>query len=444
MFILHSVYRYFSLSVIVCLVLVPLSAAAAIPALVREALANHPALRSASSLRQAAAAGVESAKWQFWPAPSISMEGVQTGDPAYSGDSRVVTLRLQQPLWTGGRLTGQLDRAEARSLQSELEWQAQRQQLALRVVQAWSEAATAQGKILAYERSREVHSNLQALVQRRVQEGASAVADLNLARTRLESIEAERDAVRAQRDAALERLRLLLGRPLDARTLPVRSQAVTSPVWVDPGSVESLVAAAREESPQLGKARAQAAIAQAEVAIAKAATMPEVYLRAEYQIGSYSASSTGAQGRVFVGLSTSFGAGLSSLSGLAAARAQYEAAVEDIQTQQLAVDEQVRSDASLLATALLRQRSLEKALDSAAEVYASWERQFLAGRKQWQDLMNAAREQTQTEVQLTDAAFTKVLTGWRLLVMARGVDALLKLESEPSEFHTEKSTEGRS
>lgn len=190
-------------------------------------------------------------------------------------------------------------------------------------------------------------------------------------------------------------------------------------------SVDSLVRAARDQSPLLAKARAQATAAEADVMVAKAALLPEVYLRMEQQVGSFSANGKSSQGRVFVGLSTALGAGLSSLSGVASAEALHAAALEDIQVQQLSVDEQVRSDASLLATSQRRSRSLERARESAGNVYESWERQFLAGRKQWQDVVNAARELAQTEVSLTDAVFAGQLTGWRLLVLTHGVDELL-------------------
>ena len=58
---------------------------------------------------QAAGLEVLIAQQGFWPTPSLSMERVQTQlpDPSYAGAQQVLTLRLQQALWTGGRLTAQ-------------------------------------------------------------------------------------------------------------------------------------------------------------------------------------------------------------------------------------------------------------------------------------------------------------------------------------------------
>ena len=400
------------------------SVAAGLPALMAQALIHHPSLRVQANMQNAAKAGVDGAKWQYWPTPSVALERANTHDPAYRGDQSVATVRLQQPLWTGGRLNGNLSKAEAQAILVQVDSEGVRLQLAFRVIQNWSDCAAAQGKVLAYEKSLDVHTRLLALVERRTREGASAQADIDLARSRLEGIEADLASAKAQRDTALDRLRLLVGRDVLVSEL---SQVANSLPPEHEVAQASLLNAAREQSPLIAKARAQDKIAEAELEIAQAALSPEVYLRAERQYGNLYQANQDPQNRLFVGVSTAFGGGLSSLSGIDTARARLRAAQEDIQTQQLAVDEQVLSDITLERTAEKRRQNLERVRYFSNEVYSSWERQFLAGRKQWQDLMNAAREQTQNDVQLADAIAAQHLTGWRLNVMTRGLDASLQL-----------------
>lgn len=395
-----------------------------VAALIRAALLQHPALRAQAGMQEAAKAGIEGAKWQYWATPSIGVESTDSrNDPAYRGDRTVTSLRLQQPLWTGGRLNGNLDKAEAQARVAEADLEATRQQIALRVVQAWSDATAAQGKLAAYEQSRAVHARLLSLVERRTREGASAQADIDLARSRLDGTEADLAAAQAQRATALDKLRLLVGRPVSAAELGDAGRL--RPPEVSPG-IEALLSAARAQSPQLAKAAAQVQIAEAEVKLAAASLSPEVHLRAERQYGNFYQPNQDPQNRLFVSVSTAFGGGLSSLSGVDAARARRMAAQDDIQTQQLALDEQVHGDAVLSRTAGERRARLERAGVSSAEVAASWERQFLAGRKQWQDLMNAAREQTQNDIQLADTIATQHLTGWRLAILTQGVGPALE------------------
>lgn len=391
-----------------------------LPELIGAALAQYPSLRSQEERERGAQADIEAARWQFWPTPSVSVERASAahGDLGYQGDASVTYLRVQQPLWTGGRLSGGLSRAEAKLLAARADLQDARQQLALRVIQAWSEAVVAGLKLRAYEASKSIHERLLALVRRRQQEGASAQADVALAASRLSALQADLDAARAQSDTARARLHLLTGRTvpadLGAGALPIRERAL-----------DSLLNAARGQSPQLEKTRAIERVAEAEVEVARASISPEVYLRVERQFGNYLQLHQPPQTRVFVGLSTALGAGLSSLSGVDSALAQQRAAQDDLQTQQLALDDQVQADYTLALTARTRRAALEETRGAAADVLASYERQFLAGHKQWQDLMNAAREQAQNEAQLADAVGAQQLANWRLAVMSRGLDVVL-------------------
>ena len=392
-----------------------------LPALIQSALLHHPAIRAQGGSQEAAQAGVAAARWQYWPTPSVGIEQVGTNDPTYSGDKRVTTLRLQQTLWAGGRLDGNLSKAQAQAIAAQADVEATRQQIALRLIQSWSDAIAAQGKVLAYEQSRSIHARLLTLVERRTQNGATAQADIDLARSRLDGTDAELATVLAQRESALDKLRLLVGQPI-----AVTAIAAAQPHLEQTLTRDALLTAAHEHSPQIAKSRAQVKVAEAEIDLAKATLTPEVYLRAERQYGNFQPNNQNIQDRVFVGVSTAFGAGLSSLSGLDAARARHRAAQDDVQTQHLALDEQILNDIILSRTAGQRRSYLELVRHSAADVYASWERQFLAGRKQWQDLMNAAREQTQNDAQLADAIATQQLTGWRLHLLTQGLDAVLQ------------------
>lgn len=392
-----------------------------VPQLIRAAFAHHPLLRSQQGRQDAAKAGVDAARWQFWPTPSISAEraAVSGANLANGANDLVTTLRLQQPLWTGGRLSGNLTRAEARALAAEADFQDAKQQLALRVTQAWSEVLVAQYKLSAYEASLVKHRRLLALVQRRQAEGASAMADVALARSRLGTLQSELDAVVAQRDTALDRLRSLTGRTL----LPGDFAQSRQPELPSrKAGLAQLLEAAQTLSPLLSKARSQTQVAQAEVDIARAALSPEVYVRVEQQFGGVTQNQKSSQSRVFVGLNSSFGSGLSSFSGVDTALAQKRAALEDEQVQQLSVQEQVQADFTLAQAAQTRLVGLEESRRATVDVSDSYERQFLEGRKQWQDLLNAAREQTQSEVQLADAIGARQLANWRLAIYSRGID----------------------
>jgi adhesin transport system outer membrane protein len=390
--------------------------------LIRDTLATHPSTQSQRALVKSAQAGVDTAQWQFYPTPSVTVERASASatDPLYQGDAQVATLRLQQPLHTGGRLTAGLDKAQASLVVSQATLDETRLQLGLRVVQAYGDWMSAHLKTLANEKSLLTHTKLRDQVRRRLAEGVSAQSDLVLALGRLDAITAEVTAGRTQRDMALTRLSQLLGKPVTDDTL-VGTLAAPHALAQGP---QALLTQALAQSPAVQKAQAQARVAQAVVGERRADLSPELYARLDRQYGNFNLPQGAPQTRLFIGLSTRFGAGLSALSNVEAARIQHEAAVVDIEAQSRAVSEQVLSDHALVVSSASRLDSIRASLRSAEEVSSSYDRQFLAGRKSWLDVMNAARELAQTETQIADLLSTQVVVSWRLNFYTQGLSAV--------------------
>ncbi len=391
--------------------------------LISSALQAHPAILVQQAQERGARAGVDSARWQFFPTPSIAIENARTGasDRSYPGDGSVSTLRLQQPLWTGGRLTAGVDKAEAEVGVSAASFEEVRQQLALRVVQSYGDWLAGHLKVQAYNTSMETHVRLQQQVQRRIDQGASSESDLMLAVGRLKSLAADLSVARTQQEIALARLGQLLGRRIDDATL---GTVLAAPRAIEP-RLQTLLDLAQAGSPAIQKAQAQAKALESVIAERRADLSPEVVLRAERQYGNFSYGNAAPENRLFIGISSRFGAGLSSQSNVEGARAQHQAALAEVAVQSRAVNEQVFADYALASSSDSRMAALGAALEAAAQVSTSYARQFLAGRKTWLDVMNAARELAQTEVQLADIQAAQVVVTWRLAIISDGLAAVV-------------------
>jgi adhesin transport system outer membrane protein len=366
----------------------------------------------------AADSGVSGARWGFAPTPSISANNALTRDSGstYGGDKTVSVLGLRQPIWTGGKLTAGLGLAEAQRNAAEADLESTRQQLALRVVQAWSDAIAANETVEAYTSSYLNHERLLKMVTRRAQEGASAESDVHLAQARFDAVHADLLAAKARGTNAVNRLHLLIGRlphvPRSVNVPPIGKLLMVP----DEARIDALL-----QSPAVARARADISIAQSSIDGARAAVMPNLSLRMERQFGSQSDSGPSADSRVFLDFTTSFGAGLSAVKAIDAAKAKYNAALNNLEVEQLSVSEQVEADLESLAALGPRVQSLKMAVTSNEGVVNSWERQFLAGRKQWQDLMNAARDESGARAQLAEAVGQQQLIGWRLIILTKGV-----------------------
>lgn len=400
-----------------------------LPQLIELAQASHPSLRSQQALLAAAEAGLESARWQYFPTPSVSVQaaGVGQGDILYRGDRNVTVLTLSQPLWTWGRLDAGQDKASAQRDAALASHGEARLGLALRLVQAWGEWQFAQGRQQAQQAGLLHHERLLRQVQRRLEEGQAAASDLGLAEGRIAALRADLLQASMQEASSRERLALLSGQDLGHGALVAQSGLPTLPA----GNAAELLQKVRQASPALSRLQAQLHSQQAAVAELESRLKPELSARLETQRGNFSVAGAASQTRVFVGIATQFGPGLSSLSAVTEALRRQESAQAEIEAQRLALAEQVASDWQLLAAADARRADLLRAIGSAASVLQSWDRQYLAGRKTWQDLMGAAREQVQAQVQLAEFDAARLVAAWRLALLAGGTEQLAAQDKQP-------------
>jgi adhesin transport system outer membrane protein len=376
------------------------------------AVATHPSIQTSKALIGAAQQGLSNARWQYFPTPSLSVQSAKASstDTSYAGDARVTVLALTQPLWTGGRIEAGVDKAQAYAEGAQASLAEAQQQLAIRVVQAYGDWLSSYRKRAAYQVGQAQHIRLKDQVDRRIHEGQAAASDLALAQGRLASLDADMALAITQEEISLARLSQLLGQPVAAQTL---TGALAEPLPLTLNASD-LLAQAQSYSPALARARSNAQAQLATIEEVKSATQPEVSLRLENQRGNFNYTGGPQHQRAFINLTSRLGAGLSNFAAINEAVQRHAAALADIESQQRSLAEQVMTDHALLLTSQSRRKALQTSAELADQVLASWDRQYLSGRKSWQDLMNSAREQVQVQAQLADLEGSQLVASWRL------------------------------
>jgi adhesin transport system outer membrane protein len=367
------------------------------------------------------------AQQQFFPTPSVSLEQVSpsAADPSYRGDKQLQLFRLQQPLWTAGRLTAGLDKSQAGIDISDANLAEARLQLSFKVLQAWSDWTAAIRKVRAVEQSLEAHRRLDGILKRRIQEGASAPTEQILTESRLQQTQAQWETMQAQTRLARVRLEQLIGRPLSAQDEP---QALR-PYQTD--SPEQMTSTALKYFPAHVRGQAQLRSQEAEWLERKADLYPEVYLRAEHQRGNFAYADIPSVNRVFLGLTSRLGAGLTTGMQLESIAKKREVLVSDLENVERTLREQIQTEWIQLSSALNRLPSLKQSLASARLTAQAWDRQFLAGRKSWMEVMNTVREVLQADLDLVDAETQILLGSWRLACLVETPEmALNKMQHE--------------
>lgn len=388
--------------------------------LIQEAIDTHPSVRSAQASRAGAHADLATARWQYYPTPSISIEGAATDNNPARGDATVQTYRIQQPLWQGGRLDLGVKKSEAQIMDRDAWVSAVRQQLALGVLQAFGEWYAAKLKIAAIDESLVVHRELQSQIERRIHEGLSPRSDLSLAVTRLEQVQAELTGYQSQQQIAQIRLAQLLGRSIGAEELG--GVRLTDARFSQ--DVDGIVSQALVRDPAVLRSSAQAEVAAIEADLTAASRWPSVSAFMEHQAGAAYRGGPNRVLRAGISVQTNFGAGLSLSSSIESARARAQGAQEEVEVTRRGISDQVQSDHMQYRATLVRRAALMSALAASLNVRSSYDRQYLAGSKSWMDVMNAARELSQLTVQRGDVESTLLVLGWRLMIRSDGVNSL--------------------
>jgi adhesin transport system outer membrane protein len=174
-----------------------------------------------------------------------------------------------------------------------------------------------------------------------------------------------------------------------------------------------------QSHPTLKKKQAQIDIAGAEKHSADAAVMPNVSLRAEHLRGSlYENDPVNNDTLVYVAVSFNPGAGLSSLSNIESAKYKVLQAQDELLVAEQELRNGLVADYTDYLSASMRIESMQRTIASSRKVLESYKRLFLAGKRQWLDLVNASREVTLNLVQMAALRAQLITASYRLALQA--------------------------
>jgi len=371
--------------------------------IVKQTLATHPAILSKLSSSAAAKADREGAAWQRFPTPSIETNNDNNG-------TRTSLLRVQQPLWAGGRIDAGIDAANSRHRAAETAIRETKQETILRVIAAYVDAMRQQARQETLAQGVHEHERLLGLITRRVEHEASPRVDQDLAQSRLYQASNDLSSVKQSLANALTQLSQLSG-------MQVRAVGgLESDGLSGPQSKELLLEQAIGWSPTLQRLTFEAEAAEAEIELKRASYRPQVSLRYENSRASAPLNGIPAYNtnRMLVVVEAQTGAGLSALSGVEAAIARRDAAQQQRETAVRELRERLTIDWDEFLAARQRLENATLASKSAKEVFESYTRQYTAGRKTWLDVLNTIRESTQSDVAVTDARSQAAAAALRL------------------------------
>lgn len=373
-----------------------------VPDVMREMLESHPAVSSRKLDTQASEKLVDAARKQFYPTPSA---GVETGKGGVG-----TVFRLTQPVWTNGHLSAQLRAAQLRAERSDIAVTELNTTLASRVLDLCQAYVLNDKRFQAQEASVSTLVSLAAMIERRVQAQVSPDGDRVVVQARLAQARVELEHYRASRLQAEEQLSKMLDKPVNLAAL--RWEAPATPLRTMAAYLED----ARLRSPASRLARVDALVSEQEAAVARAAKYPSVNLAAER--AKYAGTGQSTNNRVYLSMNYSLGAGLSVMQQAEAAELKARSAVQTQESAERQTSDAIVAEWQSLQSAQARKGPQADALRGAVSVVDSSRRLFVAGRRSWLDLLNAARELAQAQLGQADIETALVGSRYRLELLS--------------------------
>src|SRR6185369_3792503 len=147
---------------------------------VAEAVLRNPNRLRASHEVTAAGFDRDAAEWGRFPTVSVDAGAAQSSRSV----APTSTLRVEQPLWAGGRIDGQIDSARAQVSAAELAEAESRRRLAEETAVAYVGWLDAAARVEIARESAAALADLLNYVRRRESEGLASLADVSIGRAR--------------------------------------------------------------------------------------------------------------------------------------------------------------------------------------------------------------------------------------------------------------------
>lgn len=375
----------------------------------KRALLDNPTVRAQRSQITATDFDLQAAQWSRYPALSVSSQATQS-------NTNQGTVTLEQPIWTGGRISSTIEFAQSLRDQAQATLLAAQQQVLSDTTSVFFEVLRLENRYEAARANTAEHLKLVDLIARRVKLEVSPVTDEVLARSRAQLAKTEELQVARQLQTVRLQLNQLVGSPVSS----IRSSE--SFRFVEYQAADQAIDTALKFSPLRQQAQANIEGAIAQIGIANSTAYPSIVVG--YQRNTQENSGVSVTNNTgYIGVQLAPGSGLAAFSTAKAAEFRRQAAQDSL----MAVEQQVTSATASAFAETLNFAELiapNKAfLEGMEEVLDSYLRQYQIGRKGWLDVLNAQREKTQSQVAYFDALYGLQASRLRLMYLTGDLTA---------------------
>jgi outer membrane protein, adhesin transport system len=389
------------------------------------AVTTHPSVQAKQAELAGTIAGVDAAKWQYYPSLSAQTERNTSQSNNPSSIANTSSIRLQQTLWAGGRLDAGRESAEFRKQSAQNALIETRNAIALRTLEAWQSWKTAQGREYVLLQLIEQLERLSGMMERRVEQQISPPIELQQLKIRVSQAKAELLTAKANQDIARQRLvqwagsdaLQLMGQTAILKDKP--SSTLTkqhNTLTILPPETTQKLELAASRAPSMMRSEADIQATQSDVKQKRAEQWPTVYARAERQFNGGGLFSKKTENTLYFGLQYTLGSGLGLYSQIESAQSKVSALQSEREAQLRQTLETYKSEWRDYQTTAERITLALEVTNSNLALIDSYTRLFVAGRRSWLELLNALREANAADQLLSDLLVQQQASHVRLSV----------------------------
>jgi adhesin transport system outer membrane protein len=357
--------------------------------LISKAVNHHPSIQMSQEAFKMSDEELNSAKWQYFPTPSVDFSNSSKNDQ--------VVAKLEQPLWTGGKLDSQYDIALANKAEAGYTLEESKYKLVERILnllQAYSQGKSAE---ISLQEGYDRLSKFSEMIDRRVESGISSQSDEVLLNSRLIQIKSDLANAKSKKTLALKQLSLLVGENIESINFNLDKfnfDNIQSSVLIDDMT---------KFHPTLKKMDEQLKGSIHQVSKEESALYPTLSLVAEHKSGDvYTENNNISDNAVYLSLKATTGAGLSLLSNVEKAKLNTKRVKSEKDTKEQELTDAFIIDYNNMLLAKDKLANLKLNQEFSGEVFESYKRLFIAGKKQWLDLVNSSKELMDVSVSYRD------------------------------------------
>ncbi|MCK5111136.1 MAG: TolC family protein [Arcobacteraceae bacterium] len=344
-------------------------------------LGFHPSISMSKDIIKGANFQLDSAAWGYYPTPTVDVS-------TKSSHNTQTVVRLDQPLWTGGRIDAAYDKAKAQKKEALYSYEENQYKLIENYLDTLQNYLQAQQKIKVLNENKKQFNSLMEMLDRMIKAGVASQTDKDLLKSRLSYIYSDLVVTKAQLRVSKIQFEILTGKQIDCNINFNYKQIFRSAIIIEK-LIEDILAF--HPTLKIIDSKIQSAIS--DVANSKSKLWPSLMLRGEHRSGTiYDETRPESENLVYLTFQVSTGAGISALSNISKSKINVSKVKYEKLSKQKDLIDNLMNDYTNYITAKSHKEIVETNIITANKIYESNQRLFLSQNKKWLDVVNSLSE----------------------------------------------------